>query len=174
MCPEAHKDEPTKLSGKLTEKAMKWNYGIDPNEARMGEIGKVIEIIGEDIVVSHQRTGACASCKICARGQDDNEMIMRAHNACDANLGDFVEVELQEGALLKAVSMAYGIPFAAMVVGFAIGYLIGGEIVAFATGIALMGAAYVAIRVLEGSGRLAKKYVPVAIRKVMDFDDKAS
>ena len=31
VCPEAHKDEPTKQGGKLTEKAMKWNYGIDPN-----------------------------------------------------------------------------------------------------------------------------------------------
>ncbi|MCL2574200.1 MAG: SoxR reducing system RseC family protein [Defluviitaleaceae bacterium] len=132
----------------------------------MGEIGKVIEIVGEEIVVSHRRTGACASCKICARGQDDNEMIMRAKNDCDAEIGDYVEVELQEGALLKAVSMAYGIPLVAMMAGFVIGFLIGGEIVAFSVGIVFMGVAYVFIKVLEKSGRLAKKYVPVAVKKV--------
>ena len=134
----------------------------------MGEIGKVIEIIGEDIMISHKRTGACESCKICARGRDNNEMIMRARNACEATTGDFVEVELQEGALLKAVAMAYGIPFAAMIVGFALGHLLGGEIAAFAAGIVLMGAAYVVIHVLDKSGKLAKKYVPVAIQKVDD------
>ena len=137
----------------------------------MGEIGKVTEIIGEDILVSHKRTGACASCKICARGRDDNEMIMRARNACNAIVGDFVEVELQEGALIKAVAIAYGIPLAAMLVGFGAGHLLGGEIAAFSTGIVLMCAAYVAIRILEKSGRLAKKYVPVAIRKVEDFSE---
>ena len=137
----------------------------------MGEIGKVIEIIGEDVMVSHKRTGACESCRICARGRDDNEMIMRARNACEAATGDFVEVELQEGALLKAVTIAYGIPFVAMVVGFALGYLLGGEIAAFAIGIVLMAAAYVVIRILEQSGKLAKKYVPVAIRKVDDLSE---
>jgi len=132
----------------------------------MGEIGRVTETIGDDIMVSHKRTGACASCKICAQGRDDNEMVMRARNDCDAAVDDLVEVELQEGALIKAVSMAYGIPFAAMVAGFGLGYLIGGEIAAFITGIALMGAAFVAIRIMEKSGKLAKKYVPVAIRIV--------
>jgi len=132
----------------------------------MGEIGKVTEIVGEDIMISHKRTGACASCKICARGCDDNEMVMRARNACEAVIGDFVEVELQEGALLAAVAIAYGIPLAAMFVGFALGHLVGGEIVAFIVGVVLMGAAYVVIRILDKSGRLAKKYVPVAIRKV--------
>ena len=29
--PEAYKDEPTKQGEKLTEKAMKWNYGIEPS-----------------------------------------------------------------------------------------------------------------------------------------------
>ena len=137
----------------------------------MGEIGKVTKIIGGDIMVSHQRTGACASCKICARGHDDNEMLMRAQNACDAALNDLVEVELQEGALIKAVAIAYGIPFAAMIFGFAAGHLFGGEIAAFSTGIVLMGAAYVVIRILEKSGKLAKKYMPVAIRKVRDIND---
>ena len=137
----------------------------------MGEIGKVIEIIGEDIIVSHKRTGACASCKICARGSNDNEMIMRARNACDATVGNFVEVELQEGALIKVVAIAYGIPFIAMIIGFAMGYFIGGEIAAFSTGIVLMGAAFIVIKVLESSGKLEKKYVPVAIRKVDDLDE---
>ena len=139
----------------------------------MGEIGKVTEIISEtqEIMISHKRTGACASCKICAKGRDDNEMIMRARNACDAAIGDFVEVELQEGALIKAVAIAYGIPFVAMLAGFGLGHLLGGEIVAFSTGIALMAVAYVVIRIFEKSGKLAKKYVPVAIRKVEDFSE---
>jgi len=139
----------------------------------MGEIGKVTQIMGEDIMVTHKRTGACASCKICARGSGD-EMLMRARNACEATIGDFVEVELQEGALLKAVGIAYGIPFAALMAGFGLGHLLwrGSEIPAFSTGIILMCVAYIVIRVLEKSGKLAKKYVPVAIKKVVDFDDK--
>ena len=140
----------------------------------MGEVGEVIEINGEEILVRHQRTGACASCKICARGKDENEMIMRARNACDAAVGDFVEIELQEGALIKAVAMAYGIPLVAIIAGFAIGYLIGGEFVAFTIGIIFMILAYASMKILEKSGKLAQKYVPVAIRKVDDRFDKAS
>ncbi|MCL2376143.1 MAG: SoxR reducing system RseC family protein [Defluviitaleaceae bacterium] len=140
----------------------------------MGEVGEVIEVNGEEIFVKHQRTGACVSCKICARGQDENEMIMRARNACEATVGDFVEVELQEGALIKAVAMAYGIPFAALIMGFAAGYLIAGEFAAFTIGIVFMILAYVAIKILEKSGKLAKKYVPVAIRKVDNYVDKTS
>jgi len=140
----------------------------------MGEVGEVIEIKGEEILVRHQRTGACASCKICARGKDENEMIMRARNACDATVGDFVEVELQEGALIKAVAMAYGIPLVAIIMGFSVGYLIGGEFVAFTVGIVFMILAYIAMKVLEKSGKLAQKYVPVAIRKVDDRFDKTS
>ena len=133
----------------------------------MGEIGKVTEIIGEDILVSRKRANARTSRRICARGRDNNEMTMRARNACNATVGDLVEIELQEGALIKAAATTYGIPLAAMLAGFGAGHLLGGEVAAFSTGIVLMGVAYVAIRILEKSGRLAKKYVPVAVRLVV-------
>ena len=47
MCPEAHKDEPTKQSGKLTEKAMKWNYGIDPSSSGLS----VVALVAGDLMV---------------------------------------------------------------------------------------------------------------------------
>ncbi|MCL2397902.1 MAG: SoxR reducing system RseC family protein [Defluviitaleaceae bacterium] len=132
----------------------------------MGEVGKVIKLEGNTAVVVHQRSAACATCKMCARGESDNEMIMRAENLCGADVGDFVEIELKEGALMKAVGIAYGIPLVAMIAGFAMGYAIAGETAAFVAGIILMGLTYLVIRMMEKNRKATGGYTPVAVRKV--------
>ena len=137
----------------------------------MGEIGKVIDIKGDKLVIRHKRTGACATCRLCIRGSQEDEMIMRAKNSCNANLGDFVEIQLQEGALISAMAIAYGVPLAGLVLGFGLGYLLFGDIIGFAMGLVLMGACYVFIKILDNKGIFAKRYMPVAIRVAVGNND---
>ena len=133
----------------------------------MGEIGRVVSIEGDDLIVSHNRSKACAKCNVCVKGAGENEMIMRAANQCNANAGDFVEIELKDGILLKAVSIVYGIPFAAMMAGFALGYfLLEGETAAFAAGIMLMVISYGIVRIFEKNASVKRNYQPVAVRKL--------
>jgi len=133
----------------------------------MGEIGRVVGIENGELIVSHKRSKACAKCSVCVQGTGENEMIMRAVNECGANAGDFVEVELKDGTLIKAVGIVYGIPFAAMLAGFTLGYFfLNGEIAAFAAGIMLMVISYGIVRLFERNAKIEKSYQPVAVRKL--------
>lgn len=67
------------------------------------------------------RQEACGHCKACFSGYMEQDMDIDAKNLCDAEIGDWVELELQDNAFLKAVLISYGIPL----VGFFAGMLLG-------------------------------------------------
>ena len=50
------------------------------------------------------------------------EMDIEAKNLCDAEEGDWVELELQENAFFNAVIVMYGLPFIGFIVGIVLGY----------------------------------------------------
>ena len=53
---------------------------------------------------------------------DETEMDIEAKNLCDAEEGDWVELELQENAFFNAVIVMYGLPFIGFIVGIVLGY----------------------------------------------------
>lgn len=55
-------------------------------------------------------------------GMAENEMDIEAKNLCDAEIGDWVELELQENVFFRAVIIMYGLPFLGFVAGIVLGY----------------------------------------------------
>lgn len=84
--------------------------------------GFVSEIKGDLAVVKIHRKEACGECRACLSGMTEKEMDIEAKNLCDAEEGDWVELELQDNAFFHAVMIMYGLPFVAFIAGIVVGY----------------------------------------------------
>lgn len=86
---------------------------------------KVLEKQSEKLLtVKIMRAEACGKCKGCLAGQIETEMDLDAKNLCDAEIGDWVELELEENVFFRAVTIAYGIPFLFFVLGMFFGQFV--------------------------------------------------
>lgn len=85
--------------------------------------GFVSEIKGDLAIVKIYRQEACGECRACLSGMTKKEMDIEAKNLCDAEEGDWVELELQENAFFNAVMIMYGLPFLAFLAGVLVGYM---------------------------------------------------
>lgn len=84
--------------------------------------GFVSEVKGDLAIVKIHRKEACGECRACLSGMTEKEMDIEAKNLCDAEEGDWVELELQENAFFNAVMIMYGLPFVAFIAGIVVGY----------------------------------------------------
>lgn len=84
--------------------------------------GLVTEIKGKNAVVKFRRKEACGQCRACLSGMTEKDMDVEAKNLCDAELGDWVELELQENAFFNAIMVMYGLPFLGFLSGILLGY----------------------------------------------------
>lgn len=83
----------------------------------------LVHTIKEDLVVATiHRKEACGECRACLSGMTKTEMDIEAKNLCDAEIGDWVELELQENAFFNAVVIMYGLPFIGFIAGVVGGY----------------------------------------------------
>ena len=83
----------------------------------------LVHTIKDDLVVATiHRKEACGECRACLSGMTKTEMDIEAKNLCDAEIGDWVELELQENAFFNAVVIMYGLPFIGFIVGVVAGY----------------------------------------------------
>ncbi len=138
----------------------------------MGEIGEVIGKEGGRLVVKMQRTEACAKCRACTAGLESKDMIIKAVNMCQGNVGDRVEVVLDNSNFMKAAIIMYGIPFAAFMLGVFGGYY-GAERYAFGSpelmgigaGVILVILTYLIIRTQEYRFKEGG-YIPKAVNIV--------
>lgn len=88
--------------------------------------GLVTETTGKFVKVHIVRKEACGECRACFRGMMEKDMDIEAQNLCEAEVGDWVELELQDNAFMHAVLIMYGIPL----IGFLAGLLFGNFVVA--------------------------------------------
>ncbi len=141
----------------------------------MSEQGQVISVSGNEVIVRLERTEACAKCRACIAGMSKKEMLIKAKNICDANIDDWVNIELQNDSFVKAVLIMYAVPFVFLIVGFLFGYFICSilglnniqEILGFLMGIVFMVLSYFVIRSREKSFQ-TQKYTPVAVSIVSE------
>lgn len=84
--------------------------------------GLVHTVKGDLVVATIHRKEACGECRACLSGMTKNEMDIEAKNLCDAEIGDWVELELQENAFFNAVVIMYGLPFIGFIAGVVLGY----------------------------------------------------
>ena len=84
--------------------------------------GLVTESKNDLAIVKIQRKEACGECTACLSGMTKTEMDIEAKNLCDAEVGDWVELELQENAFFNAVVIMCGLPFIGFIAGVVGGY----------------------------------------------------
>lgn len=137
----------------------------------MGEIGKVMKTNGTTVEITFTRSEACAKCRACTAGLQKDEMHVTAENACGAEKGDWVEMDLADGHFLKAVLIMYGFPLLMLITGGVGGYFLGKliktvnpEALGFILGMSLMTISYLIIAQIDKARK--SRIIPVAIRKV--------
>lgn len=138
----------------------------------MAEKGQVTQIKPNNkAVVKMLRTEACAKCRACMVFSS-KEMVLEASNACNASVGDWVELELQQDGFLSAVMIMYGFPCACLLVGIAVGYFwlagfvpgFNREILSFICGLIALLISHLVIKKNNYRWENNKKYTPVAAR----------
>ncbi len=111
----------------------------------MTERGVVTKIKGNKATVSFDRKSACDECHMCAVTKDTMKVEIVVENTLNANVGDFVSIEMGERFVLTAATIVYIIPlvlvFAGIMIGrvlsdlasilFAVGGLVIGFVIAF-------------------------------------------
>jgi sigma-E factor negative regulatory protein RseC len=136
----------------------------------MREIGKVIKIEGNQATILFTRGTACGECGKCQVGRDKLEMIMIADNDVGAQVGDEVEIELENISFITAVTIAYGFPLLALMAGIFGGYYgllaLGieedmAQAIGAALGFAAMAASYIIIKLKDKSIKKMKRFKPV-------------
>ena len=147
----------------------------------MAEKGQVIERKENLVVIKMTRTEACAKCSACfvGAGMSSKDIIVEADNECDANIGDWVEMELRENGFFMATLIMYGLPFLGLMAGIILGYFtvpilmpqVNQEVVSFVLGLIFMTGVLFWIRSQESRWE-GKKYRPAAARITTDLGDE--
>lgn len=139
----------------------------------MSEIGQVIEKKDNNrLIIKLERQEACAKCRACTAGMKTEEMLLEAENLCNADVGDNVNITLEETDFMKAVLIMYGIPFGCFMAGlmgtyfaFTSAGIANAEIISFFTGIVLVVVSYLIIHCFEPHFK-NDNYVPKAVNVV--------
>ncbi|NLP47204.1 MAG: SoxR reducing system RseC family protein [Epulopiscium sp.] len=88
----------------------------------MREKGMVIKQEQGMVLIQLIRHEACQNCGACSMGAQDQEMIITAENHCQAKVGDWVYLDLEQSNFFKAVGIMYGLPLISLLLGLLLGY----------------------------------------------------
>lgn len=97
----------------------------------MTQTARVKKILSEEVAeVAVKRVSACAhDCSKCASGgcqmMEHPDLMVRAYNQPDAQVGDVVLVESSTKQVLSMAVVVYLLPFALLFVGYVVGSLLG-------------------------------------------------
>ncbi|PHV70945.1 hypothetical protein CS063_07960 [Sporanaerobium hydrogeniformans] len=86
--------------------------------------GRVKSIEGDYAIVVIERQEMCGDCHACDMVHGSKNCILKCVNACKAEEGDEVDLELNPTTFLKATYILYGIPLVGLLGGVGIGYLL--------------------------------------------------
>ncbi len=132
--------------------------------------GVVKEVLGEELVVVFERHEACGDCHACMHGSEDcAKHTIRIKGK--AEVGDLIEVEMDDSHVIAATATAYMIPFAGLLLGLFGGWAlskvitaINEELVMAMCAVVGTALAYVLMRFLDpvfSKGRWEQKIISV-------------
>lgn len=142
----------------------------------MNQKGYIVEILDEKTVkIKMQKHSACASCGKCATSTDKKDIIVEADNKIGAKIGDHVEVNMEAINVIKAASIAYGIPLVVLLGSTIISYsilakIVSGlniEIISGAIGVISTTITYLVIKSKDTKFRDSRTYIPI-ITKIIN------
>lgn len=132
--------------------------------------GVVTKVDGDKLTIVFERHEACGDCHACMHGSTDckkHEIQLRGK----ANLGDIVEVEMDDSHVMAASALAYMVPLAGFLLGLLAGWALGrgmgganGELITALGAIVGTAAAYGVMRLLDphfARGRWEQRIVSV-------------
>lgn len=90
----------------------------------MKEFGVVTRSDRDKIEVKVDRRSACGDCRACGMTEQEREHVFELANTVGAGVGDTVVLEMKAKGFLRAVSILYGVPLIALIVGVAAGSFI--------------------------------------------------
>ena len=133
--------------------------------------GVVKEVLGEELVVVFERHEACGDCHACMHGSEDcAKHTIKIKGK--AEVGDIIEVEMDDSHVIAATAMAYMIPFAGLMLGLFGGWAlskvitaINGELIMAMSEVVGTAFAYVVMSILDpifSKGRWEQKIISVS------------
>ncbi|SDK55686.1 SoxR reducing system RseC family protein [Natronincola ferrireducens] len=115
-----------------------------------------------------ERHSSCGSCNACKMGKEDMKMEIEAINKANAQVGQRVEVSMEEQNLLAAAFIVYIIPLTALIIGVVLTSTLltalgSGEndIYPALMGFIFMALTFVGIKKKEKDRKSNTKYIPV-------------
>lgn len=116
-----------------------------------------------------QRHSSCGSCKACKMGHEDVKLEIEAINKANAEVGQWVEVAMDEQSLLQAAFIAYAMPLMTLLLGIIFGSKLLSffdvvryhEIFTALIGFSLMALTFLGIKKREKVIKTKKKFMPV-------------
>lgn len=132
--------------------------------------GVVTKVEGDTLTIVFERHEACGDCHACMHGSEDcGKHTIQLKGK--AQLGDIVEVEMDDSHVMAASAMAYLIPLAGFILGFLCGWLlsrtvtgINSELLMALCAIVGTAVAYFVMRLLDphfSKGRWEQKIISV-------------
>lgn len=135
------------------------------------EQGIIRKINGKKAVVHVQQTSACAHCKSKASCDvSKRAMLIEVANNLGAKEGDFVELSVPEGTVLKLSFMIYMMPIIALIIGAFVGWAVAGSFnidTTFASilgGSLCVGLSFYILKRINRKAESEEKYFPHMIR----------
>ncbi|MGI6162999.1 MAG: SoxR reducing system RseC family protein [Bacillota bacterium] len=135
----------------------------------MKEIGTVISVKGDSVVVEVQKKAACRSCGRCGGhiSFGGDVIIIEAIKTGDPGPGDLVELEIPDSDYLRLSLLVYGLPLVCAGAGYGGGWFLGrllGSPSTWGWIFALGGFAlsFVWLRSYDTAATQARRYMPIA------------
>ena len=137
--------------------------------------GIVIELFDDRAKVKLQKHSACGDCGACQHGEENMEITIEALNKAQANVGDYVLIDLETANVLGAAFIVYVIPLATFLISLLgsqvilskLGFTGPMELVTTLIGFVVMGITFFFIKKNETHFHRSKKYLST-IQKVVD------
>ena len=147
----------------------------------MEENGTVVELKGKHVaLVMCEKSSSCKNCpsmESCKVSDDNRSMIVESHNAIGADVGDRVRLAISSKKFLSSSFLVYIVPLVALIIGAAIGEMIGSglengvnpDLFAAVFGLAFLVGSFLIIKVATKA--IPKDtYLPRIIAKVPEED----
>ena len=136
------------------------------------QYGEVVALRGSEAEVQVLQSEACAHCQLCDTGKTRLHRL-EIPNRAGAGVGDVVLLEAPAQELLLAACIAWLIPLAAMGLGLAVGYLVGGllwpaqrEMAAAVVGLGMLPLGYLGVKRASRAFGQGKMLAPAMVRVV--------
>lgn len=146
----------------------------------MVQTGHIIESLGPNrAMMKMKRMSACAQCGKCKSlgDSESDEIVVEVENSIGAEVGDYVEVSMDDINILQATALVYILPLIGLMLGVFITYFVMiklgkaniAEITGGIVGIATMMLAYFILKANDEKFKDSEKFLPRVVRILIEL-----